>query len=195
MKNSVSDLHKALSFKNTDGVQYAVVGPPNADPAEHYKATSFGVSTTCAPIPQGSCQVGVPITNALDGQGSPVMLIPFACNKSSSGIDIVGNLTSHNTVTNMLNFHEYALESAPFMSNAMKTPNDLTDAEILRALQNETADDVFRNPWSVLALRKIPFATQADFDRLPKPFLNDTRIWKHNLLGAFALMVCNVTGW
>ncbi|KAK7191620.1 hypothetical protein PSPO01_02069 [Paraphaeosphaeria sporulosa] len=195
MKNSVSDQHETLNFTNANGVQYAVVGPPNADPAEDYKATSFGVSTSCAAIPQGGCEVGPPITNVTDGQGSPVMLVPFSCSKNSSGIDIVGNLTSHNTVTNMLNFHKYASESSPFLSKIMETPDGLSNVDILTRIQNETADEVFRNSWSVLALRKIPFAQQADFERLPKPFRNDTRIWKHDLLGAFALMVCNVTVW
>jgi hypothetical protein len=193
MKNSVSDQHETMNFTNADGVQFAVIGPANADPAEDYKATSFGVSTSCAAIPDGGCDIAPPITNLKDGLGSPIMLIPFACSKDKSGIER-GNLTSHNTKTHMLNFHKYAAESSPFLTNFMETPNGLSNADIMAAIQNETADDIFRNPWSVLALRKLPFAQQADFEHLPEPFRNDTRIWKHDTLGAFALMLCNVTG-
>ncbi|KAF2442235.1 hypothetical protein P171DRAFT_487485 [Karstenula rhodostoma CBS 690.94] len=175
MKNSVSDQHETLNFTNADGIQYAVVGPPNADPAEDYQATTFGVSTSCAAIPENGCEVAPPITNVKDGVGSPVMLVPFACSKNSSGISIT--------------------ESSPFLINFMETPNGLSNFEINTAIEKETADEMFYNPWSVLALRKLPFAQQADFERLPRPFRNDTRIWKHGLLGAFALMVCNVTVW
>jgi hypothetical protein len=192
MKNSVSDQHETMNFTNADGIQYAVIGPADADPAEDYKATSFGVSTSCAAVPNGGCDVAPPITNAKDGMGSPIMLVPFACSKNNSGV--IGNLTSHNTKTHMLNFHKYATESSPFLTNFMETPNGLSNADIIAAFQNETGDDIFRNPWSVLALRKLPFAQQGDFEHLPESFRNDKRIWKHDILGAFALMVCKVTG-
>ncbi|KAL1603833.1 hypothetical protein SLS60_005424 [Paraconiothyrium brasiliense] len=196
MKNVVSDQHETLNFTHSDGVQYAVIGPANADSHEDYKATSFGVSTTCAAILEGGCDVAPPITNVKDGSGSPVLLVPFACTQNRSGIDIIGNLTNHNTKTHMLNFHKYAAESSPFLTNFMETPNGLSNVDILTAIQNETADEIFRNPWSVLALRKLPFAQQAaDFANLPPAFRNDSRIWKHDVLGAFTLLRCNVTVW
>ena len=123
------------------------------------------------------------------------MLIPFRCTKNSSGIDILGNLTNHNTKTHMMNFHKYAAEGPPFLMNTVGSSIGTTSEGIVAATQNETADEIFLNPWSVLAVRKIPFALQAaDFDALPEVFKNDTRIWKHDILGAFALMLCNVSG-
>lgn len=194
MKNSNSDQHVTLNFTSLDGVQYAVVGPANVDPDEDYKASSFGVSTSCAAIPNKGCDIAPPIMNVKDGSGSPILLVPFACSKNRTGIDIVGNLTSHNTKTHMPDFHKYAADSSPFFINSLETPKGLSDDDIRAAFQNETADEIFRNPWSVLALRKIPFAQQADFESLPDAFRNDMRIWKHDVLGAFALMLCNVTG-
>lgn len=194
MKNLVSDKHTTFSFANPDNVQYAIIGPADADPDEDFKATSFAVSTSCMAIPQGGCDVAPPIKNVKDGSGSPVMLVPFSCTSNRSGIDLAGNLTSHNTKTHMLSFHKYFAESQPFLGNFMENIDDLSTADIVNAIKNETADDTFRNPWSVLAMRKIPFALQADFQNLPLPFQNDSRIWKHDLLGAFAMMLCNVTG-
>lgn len=194
MKNQVSDQHETMNFTSSDNVQFAVVGPPSADPSEDFKANSFAVSTTCTAIPQTACDVSSPLTNVQDGLGSPIMLVPFSCTQNRSGIDITGNLTSHNTKTHMLNFHKYATESSPFLLNSIDSPNGITPDGIAAAIQNDTADSIFRNPWSVLALRKIPFALQADFEALPESFRNDTRIWKDDLLGAFALMLCNVSG-
>ncbi|KAJ4288110.1 hypothetical protein N0V90_012127 [Kalmusia sp. IMI 367209] len=195
MKNSVSDQHETINFTDSNNVQYAVIGPANADPSEDFKANSFGVSTSCSAIPEGGCDVAQPITNMKDGSGSPIMLVPFACTKNRTGIDITGNLTSHNTNTHMLNFHKYASESAPFLLNFMETPSGLSDADIMAAIQTEEANEIFRNPWQAFVIRKIPFALQADFETLPQSFRNDSRIWKHDLIGAFTLMLCNVTVW
>ncbi|KAK3208468.1 hypothetical protein GRF29_77g804171 [Pseudopithomyces chartarum] len=195
MKNLVSDQHTAINFTNSENIQYSVIGPADADSNEDFKATSFAVSTTCTAILEDECDVASPVSNAKDGSGSPVRLVPFFCTRNRSGIDIRGNLTNHNTKTHMINFHKYLAESEPFLGNFVENINSRSDAEIVTAIQNETANDIFRNPWSVLAIRKIPFALQADFENLPQPFQEDTRIWKHDVLGAFAMMVCNVTVW
>lgn len=194
MKNLVSDQNTAINFTNSENIQYSVIGPADADSNEDFKATSFAVSTTCTAIPEDECDVASPVSNAKDGSGSPVRLVPFFCTRNRSGIDIRGNLTNHNTKTHMVNFHKYLAESEPFLGNFVENINGRSDADIVTAIQNETANDIFRNPWSVLAIRKIPFALQADFENLPQPFQDDTRIWKHDVLGAFAMMVCNVTG-
>ncbi|KAF2195565.1 hypothetical protein K469DRAFT_649646 [Zopfia rhizophila CBS 207.26] len=194
LKNSDSDQHNILNFTDSNDIQYAVVGPANVDASFDWKATSFGVSTTCAAIPEGACDLSTPIDNAKDGQGSPVMLIPFNCTKGRAGIDITGNLTSHNTKVHMLGFHKYAEESAPFLNNTISYSEDF-DAILQRINAGEDANGIFRNPWSALALRKIPSAVQGDFSQLLPSFKTDNRIWKSNLLGAFSLMLCNITVW
>lgn len=194
MKNLVSDRHTTINFTNSENIQYAVIGPANADPNEDFQATSFAVSTTCTAIRENECDIAPQTSNARDGSGSPIRLVPFICTRNRSGIDIVGNLTNHNTKTHMINFHKYLAESQPFLSNSVENINGLSDAQIVDSFQNETENDIFRNPWSVLAIRKIPFALQADFENLPQSFQNDTRIWKHGVLGTLALMICNVTG-
>jgi hypothetical protein len=193
MKNSNSDQHQILNFTNAEGVQYAVVAPANVDPSYDWKASSFSVSTTCSAIPEGACTLSDPITNAKDGQGSPVMLVPFNCTKEEAGIDITGNITSHNTKVHMLDFHKYAAESNPFLNNSIEYLGDF-DVILQSINAGEDADQIFKNPWRALALRKIPFASQGDFSQLPPSFRNDSRVWKHPLLGALTLMVCNITG-
>ncbi|KAF2677830.1 hypothetical protein K458DRAFT_436235 [Lentithecium fluviatile CBS 122367] len=195
LKNSVSDQHQILNFTDEGNVSYAVIAPANVGSDQDWKASSFAVSTTCSVITENACNVSDPITNASDGQGSPIMLVPFVCTKNRTGIDISGNLTSHNTKTHMLNFHKYASESPPFLATAMKTPTGLSPSEIMKSIQDDDANEVFSNPWQALVTRKIPFALQGDFENLPLSFRNDSRVWKHNLLGAFTLMFCNVTVW
>ncbi|KAF1975318.1 hypothetical protein BU23DRAFT_634502 [Bimuria novae-zelandiae CBS 107.79] len=178
MRNAVSDQHEILNFTNSDNVQYAVIGPANLDPSEDFKATSFAVSTTCLAILQDGCNLSQPLPNTRDGLGSRIMLVPFICTKNKSGIDITGNLTGNFfTQTHSLNFHKYASESPPFFLSTLETPEG------------------FRNPWSVLVfkLKEIVFKRQGDGEGLPPSFRNDTRIWKHDVFGAFTLMLCNVT--
>jgi hypothetical protein len=187
----VSNEHQVLNFTDPDDVQYVVITPANASPAQDWKASSFGVSTTCSAILENACDVSKPVTNASDGQGSPIMLVPFFCTKNRTGsIDVRGNLTSHNTKTHMLNFHKYATESSPFLTNFMDTPTGLSDSDIMESIEQEEANEIFKNPWQALVMRKIPFAQQGDFQSLPLSFLNDSRVWKHNLLGAVTLMLC-----
>ncbi|KAF1835295.1 hypothetical protein BDW02DRAFT_629709 [Decorospora gaudefroyi] len=194
MKNSVSDLHQTLNFTNASGVQHALVGPANADATLDWKASSLGVSTTCSAIPEAACNVSSPISGAKNGQGSPIMLVPFRCSKPTADIDISGNLTSQNTATHMMNFHKYAAESAPFFGNTLVDLDDF--AQVLQNINSgEDANDVLKNNWNVLVMRKIPSAVQGDFSHLPPSFQSDTRIWKHDLLGAFVLLNCNVTVW
>jgi hypothetical protein len=189
MKNAVSDQHKTITFTDANGVQYALVGPANNDAGLDWEASSFGVSTTCSAIPNGGCAVSEPIANAKDRRNSPVMLVPFNCTKARAGLNIVGNLTSHNTATHMMDFHNYAAESNPFFDTSMVRLN-------VSSPQNapEDSNDIFKNGWTVLAMRKIPSAVQGDFSQLPASFATDNRIWKHQLLGAFVLLYCNVTG-
>jgi hypothetical protein len=189
MKNGVSDQHKTVIFTDASDVQFAIVGPANDDPSLDWKASSFGVSTTCSAIPQTNCNASVPIKGATDGNNNPIMLVPFNCTRTRAGPAVVGNLTSQNTVTHMTHFHKYTSEGALFFSNKLVRNNvSLPDEGV------QDGDDVFNNGWSVLAMRKIPSAVQGDFSQLPGSFVTDERIWKHDLLGAFVLMDCNVTG-
>lgn len=189
MKNGVSDQHKAFTYMDKAGFQYAIVGPANDDINLDWKASSFGVSTTCSAIPPAACSISRPITNAQDRQSNPVMLVPFNCTQEATGLDVAGNLTSHNTITNMMNFHKYAAESAPFFDNKLVRLN-----VTIVANGTEDGNSIFKNNWEVLVMRKIPSAVQGDFSHLPRSFFMDPRIWKHDLLGAFALMHCKVTG-
>jgi hypothetical protein len=193
MKNSVSDQHQSINFTDANGVQYSLVGPADADSSMDWKATSLGVSTTCSAIPEGACNVFQPITGAKSAQGSPIMLVPFNCTKSTAGIDIQGNLTSQNTATHMMNFHKYAAEDVPFFGNTLVNLKNFSI--VLENINNgEDANEILKNNWTVLVMRKIPSAVQGDFSQLPSSFMTDTRIWKHDLLGAFVLLNCNVTG-
>lgn len=189
MKNAISDQHKTIISTDSSGVQYALVGPADDDPSLDWKASSFGVSTTCSAIPDGGCAVSEPISNATDGRNNPIMLVPFNCTKAKAGLDIAGIFTSSNTATHMINFHKYATESPPFFNNTLQR----TKVAIARNV-TENGNDIFRNRWTVLVMRKIPSAIQGDFSLLPPSFVTDTRIWKHGLLGAFVVLHCNVTG-
>ncbi|ORY07935.1 hypothetical protein BCR34DRAFT_590145 [Clohesyomyces aquaticus] len=195
LKNDISDLHRVLTYVSPDNIPYAVIAPADVDASRDWKATSFAVSTTCAAIPENGCVVSKPITNATDGQSNPIMLVPFNCTRNSTGIDIAGFLTSHNTATHMMGFHKYAYENTPFFNDMMVNPPGMSPQEILLRVEEEDPDEVFKNGWRVLVSRKIPSAVQANFDNMPISFQNDSRIWKHNLLGAFALMLCNVSVW
>ncbi|KAF2629852.1 hypothetical protein BU25DRAFT_336057 [Macroventuria anomochaeta] len=194
MKNSISSQHKVLSFTDSSGVQYAIIGPADSKPSMDWKASSFGVSTTCSAIPQGGCDVYRPVTEAKDGQGTPVVLVPFNCTSNKAGIDIAGNLTSHNTKTHTMNFHKYAAESAPFFNSAVL---NLEESRTIRDNLNggEDANDILRNSWNAFVMRKIPTAEQGDFSQLPHTFETDLRVWTHPLLGVFVLLHCNITVW
>lgn len=193
MKNSVSDQHKPLTITDSGGIQYAIVGPAATQSWMDWKASSFGVSTTCSAIPKGRCDTQRPVTEAKDGQGNPVMLVPFNCKSSKAGVDIAGSLTSHNTKTHTLNFHKYTAEGAPFFNNTLL---NLGDFNTIRDNINhgEDENDILKNKWNIFVMRKIPTAEQGDFSQLPQAFETDLRVWNHPLLGAFVLLHCNVTG-
>jgi hypothetical protein len=189
MKNAISDQYKSVTFNDADGVQYAIVRPAIEDLNIDWKASSFGVSTTCSAIAPIACNVSKPISGAKDGQNNPVMLVPFTCSQGKSAPRFTGNLTSQNTITHMMNFHKYTAESVPFFDKTLMRLNVSIPANGIK-----DSNDVFANGWSVLVMRKIPSAVQGDLSQLPLSFSDDARIWKNSLLGAFVLMHCKVTG-
>ncbi|KAH7088987.1 hypothetical protein FB567DRAFT_522762 [Paraphoma chrysanthemicola] len=189
MKNDISDQHKTITFTDRSGMQYALVGPADHEPSLDWKAASFGVSSTCSAIPDGGCAVAESITNATDARQNPINLVPFQCTKAKAGLDITGTFTSFNTALHMMNFHKYSAESPPFFNTTL-----VRTSEPIARNFSET-NDIFRNKWTVLVMRKIPSAVQGDFSLLPPTFATDDRIWKHGLLGAFFVLHCNVTVW
>jgi hypothetical protein len=193
LKLSVSDQHQILNFTDSDKIQYAIIAPPNVGTSQDWKASSFGVSTTCSAIPENACDLSTPTGDATDAKGNPIILVPFVCKRNRTGIDISGNLTSAATKTHLLNFHKYAAESAPFGDDSIDIRGG-SMADIMASIQNEDANDIFKNPWQALVMKKVPFGLDGSLVDLPTSFRTDSRVWKHDQLGPLTLMLCNVTG-
>ncbi|KAF2874177.1 hypothetical protein BDV95DRAFT_666115 [Massariosphaeria phaeospora] len=194
LMNSKSKDYQIFNFTDSNDLQYALVGPGGVDTAMDWKATSFGVSTSCSAIPEDACAVKNSTMKEIDdGPNQVVTLKPFRCTLDRAGIDVSGNITPSVTGVHTMNFHKYLRESTPFYDQTLAAlPNLSTTME---GTLSEDPSDIFKNPWSTLIMRNV-FGIQGDIFGLPPSFRNDKRVWgQENSAGSHVLLHCNVTVW
>lgn len=168
----------ALKYTDSEGVQYAIVGPPRTPTDVDWKASSFAVSTICPAMQRGACD----FSGTLQERN-------FTCTKERSGVDLFGRFAGYTVQRQFLDIHKYMGDGMPFNSiyvegydSVNTTAKNITDAEV---------DEVFRNPWHWVSVLSIPI----DEDSMPEAFKNDTRVWPKFPGGLDHMwLLCNTTG-
>ncbi|KAH6633296.1 hypothetical protein C7974DRAFT_169050 [Boeremia exigua] len=127
-----------LNYTESDGTQYAIVGPSDVSPQTDWAAASFAVSSKCSVIPQAGCKVF----------GGP-RNFGFSCQeKNGAPMDFLGNMTDGFYSVNFGKFHTYLEEMPPFLSTFSSGVNGL--GEVNETAPNVTSNDaqqLWKNPW------------------------------------------------
>ncbi|KAF2110525.1 hypothetical protein BDV96DRAFT_635562 [Lophiotrema nucula] len=167
----------ALNYTDTDGTQFAIIGPPNAPADVDWKASSFAVSTTCSAMPRNSCDI--------DEDWN------FNCTKKQSGIDLRGELVGSLHQTHFFDMHRYLREPAPFYNQTLLGMDEVP--HIAPNVTDEEANDVFSNPWHWLAI----FSISKDRELMPETYKNSEKVWRAGYFGPLdqLWLLCNTTVW
>ncbi|KAL5446676.1 hypothetical protein PMIN07_001393 [Paraphaeosphaeria minitans] len=171
------------NYTDSDGLQFALVGP-HVPPAENdWKATTIGVSTQCSAIPPSGCTRDVPYENDLQGNQQA-----FNCSIAKGApLDVSGNITGYMHEIHYFDFHKYLRDENPFKAkiigwNDSKTPpSDVSDDE-----------EVFKNPWKTLSQATI----EVDRPDYPEELNDTSRLWPdadNNY--DYTMLLCETTVW
>lgn len=177
----VSTEHDIYSFDHSDGDTYAVVAPANMDPNIDWKATTFGASTQCSPIPADACEI---FNATMEGS---TFYVPFNCTKNSSGIDFAANITQAITQHAYLDFHKYLKEEEPFKGKSFSGWKAIKD-RVPNITESET-DEIFRNPWHWMHVLKYA----DDVPHTSEEYMKDPNIWRIGGMQDLMLLSCNTT--
>jgi hypothetical protein len=168
-----------LNYTESDGTQYAIVGPAHVSQQTDWEAASFAVSSKCSVIPQTGCKV----------VGGP-RNFGFSCMpEHGATVKFFGNMTDDFYRLNFGQFHSYLSEMPPFLNSFTTYVMGLE--KVNETAPNVTADDaqhLWRNPWSWQA----EVSLLADEKDLP----NDMRetAWLLEGLGYKMVVNCSSTG-
>ncbi|KAF1364665.1 hypothetical protein EJ07DRAFT_151120 [Lizonia empirigonia] len=107
----------ALNYTESDGTQYAIIGPSDVSPQTDWEAASFAVSSKCSIIPQAGCKVF----------GGP-RNFGFSCQiKNGAPMEFYGNMTDGFYSINFGKFHKYLEEMAPFLTDEKDLTRDIRE--------------------------------------------------------------------
>ncbi|KAK7179762.1 hypothetical protein PSPO01_14154 [Paraphaeosphaeria sporulosa] len=171
------------NYTDSNGLQFALVGP-HVPPAENdWKATTIGVSTQCSAIPPLACTQGAPSEN--DFQESRQS---FNCSMAKGApLDVSGNITGYMHEIYFFNFHKYLSDESPFKANIL----GWNDSKIHPADISDD-DDVFKNPWKSLSQATI----EVDRPDYPEQLNDTSRLWPdpdNNY--DYTMLLCDTTVW
>jgi hypothetical protein len=169
----------ALNYTESDGTQYAIIGPADVLPQIDWEATSFAVSSKCSVIPQAGCAVF----------GGP-RNFGFSCLPENGALKkFLGNMTDDFYSLNFGRFHTYLAEQLPFLSSFDTWIEGLDKV-------NETAPNVTKNDaqhlWSNPWLWHAEVSLLADDKDLPSD-IRETA-WLLDGLGYKMVLNCSSTG-
>ncbi|KAJ8112531.1 hypothetical protein OPT61_g5117 [Boeremia exigua] len=170
----------ALNYTESDGTQYAILGPSDVSPEMDWEAASFAVSSTCSVIPQAGCNVF----------GGP-RNFGFSCQMDNGApMDFLGNMTDGFYSVNFGKFHTYLEEMPPFLSVELSSGVMGLD-KVNETAVNVTESDaqtLWNNPW----LWHAEVSLLADEKDLPQE-IRETA-WLLDGLGYKMVVNCSSTG-
>jgi hypothetical protein len=169
----------ALNYTESDGTQYAIVGPWNVSPQIDWEGTSFAVSTKCDAIPSNGCKV----------YGGP-RNFGFSCQKENGAtMEFYGNMTDDFYSVNFGKFHTFLEEMPPFLTPFARGVTGLE--KVNRTAPNVTESDsqhLWNNPWPWYA----EVSLLADEKDLPRDIKQTA--WLLDALGYRMVINCSSTG-
>lgn len=138
-----------FNYTDSDGVQYAVLGPSRVDSSIDWKASTFGASTQCTAIPAKECEAARVISNTTEQAG-----IPFKCNRTYGGKEFAGIMTEGKDRRTYLNAHKYFVER-DFFQTQRRIMNGTQVNEVAPTVTDEQSSEIFSNPWDWLAAPRL----------------------------------------
>jgi hypothetical protein len=170
----------ALNYTESDGTQYAIIGPSDVSPQTDWEAASFAVSSKCSIIPRAGCEVF----------GGP-RNFGFSCQiKNGASMEFYGNMTDGFYSINFGKFHSYLEEMGPFLG-ASSSSWVISLDKVNENAPNVTGNDaqhLWNNPWPWYA----EVSLLADEKDLPRD-IRETA-WLLDGLGYKMVMNCSSTG-
>ncbi|KAF2005420.1 hypothetical protein P154DRAFT_616245 [Amniculicola lignicola CBS 123094] len=176
--------HKWLDYRDeASGVDFAVVAPANVPENVEWKADSYGVSTTCRPIPFAACDVEVVNETTWSH-------MPFSCSSSKAGIDINGTAEPLVMQYSFLDFHKDFNDADAFLMGSADPGPGFWKANVTAPkVRDEDANGVFRNPWRWVAAIAVYEENPLAYD------IEDPLVWMVNWTGWDMLVLdCETTG-
>lgn len=177
-----------MDFTDETGINYAVVGPKTPPSNADWQATSFALSSQCAPISVTACDIPpesdtLKENNRLDNS--------FNCTIArGSPIDFSGVMTGYVHSYTFFNFHKYLVETGTsFRNEGLDMIVNDAKTVISNATQQE-ATQMFPNTWSWVAATTIGLKYD-QFSSLPKDMIDQA--W-FLTLGYLMVVACNTTG-
>lgn len=171
------------NYTAPDGLHFSLVGPASPPSDTDWKATSIGVSASCAPVPPSACT-----RDAISTNGSHLDVSEnFRCTREKAGFEARGNMSGYLHDIYFFDFHKYLHEPYPFDATYMVGFDEAPET----ALNVTDDEEVFKNPWTSLSVATIEL-DRADYPDTMKG--DDLPIWHDGTSPYdFTLLVCNTT--
>jgi hypothetical protein len=187
-----------MNFTEETGTKYAVLGPTNSLSDTDWQATSFALSSQCAPIPASACSIDL---NSDVRNPDPRQVLPFNCSIfRGSPIDISGTTDGNPHSYRLLKFHKYLAQNAvPFENGGFNFifPADYIrkdtrgqQAAIIGNATEQQATQMIPSTWTWTAAVSLGLSPEHS-SSLPEDMTHIA--W--NLPTGFKMVVaCNTTG-
>ena len=178
--------------EETTGRQYAVVGPMISPSETDWQATSYAISSQCAPIPATACDIEVN-SNVTNDLGLPI--VPFDCSIArGSPIDFSGGTIGDSLLYTFFDFHKHLSEdgmSFGRMKGLKFHPENEAESIIPNITKQESAQ-MFPSTWRWNAA--VSLHIDINGDNLPRDMIGKAwPLWP--AYGGYDMVVaCNTTG-
>ncbi|KAI4647715.1 hypothetical protein J4E93_004125 [Alternaria ventricosa] len=180
-----------MNFTEETGSQYAVVGPTISPSETDWQATSYAISSQCAPIPATACDIQVN-SNLTTDLGKSI--VPFNCTIArGSPIDFSGSYIGNAFSYMFFDFHKHFLsESGTFgMSEGLQfTPKGQTRSIIPNVTKQESAQ-MFPTTWRWTASVGLSLNVNSDF--LPRDMIGKAWPLDPTYPSYTMVVACNTT--
>ena len=165
-----------LEYTDSEGYQFAIIGPSKLPQSTDWEASSFALTTSCKVVPETACD----LTHGLTMFG-------FRCTKArGSPVDFLGNMTDSYFSLNFGKFHKFFEEQPPFISKWLLGWDDVP--KIAPNATDEDASQMWTNPWPWMA----EVSLLIDQKDLPEDM--EGIAWLLNGLGYKMVLDCYSTG-
>ena len=180
-----------MNFTEETGSQYAVVGPTISPSETDWQATSYAISSQCAPIPATACDIQVK-ANLTTDLGK--LIVPFNCTIArGSPIDFSGSYIGDVFTYMFFDFHKHLSQSGTFgMSEALHFTPENEDKIIIPNITKQESAQIFPNTWSWIAA--VGLDSDIYLNGLPRDMIGKTWLTEPAYRNYLMVVACNTTG-
>ncbi|KAF2662701.1 hypothetical protein K491DRAFT_773231 [Lophiostoma macrostomum CBS 122681] len=148
LSRGMDSAHEVFNFTDTDGTNYAIIGPSGVAPGVDWMASSYAVSSKCEATPAKACNMTGP-------QGIDQGDITWAFNCTSSiagGVDLAGNFTNNIFDQFVFDNQKYLAANGAFSTTSNPGFRPGVNESIVGEVTDADTNDTFRNPWTWAAM-------------------------------------------